>query len=72
MAPFKWCSADVLICLTPLLLLEFNIARLALGLCDGDELALDCMYVLLKSLPGEYEPTRNSVAKDPRIELPCV
>ena len=53
MAPFKWCSADVLICLTPLLLLEFNIARLALGLCDGDELALDCMYVLLKSLPGE-------------------
>ena len=58
MAPFRWCSADVLICLTPLLLLEFNIARLALGLCDGDELALDCMYVLLKSLPGQYESAR--------------
>lgn len=65
MAPFKWCSADVLICLTPLLLLEFNIARLALGLCDSDELALDCMYVLLRSLPGVCV-ARYSVAKDPR------
>ena len=47
----SWNSADVLLCLTPILFLEFNIARLVLGLRD-DVSALDRMYEMLKSLPG--------------------
>jgi len=47
----SWNSADVLLCLTPILFLEFNIARLVLGL-GGDAPALDHMYETLKNLPG--------------------
>lgn len=47
----SWNSADVLLCLTPILFLEFNIARLDLGLGD-DVSALDHMYDMLKTLPG--------------------
>lgn len=49
----SWNSADILLCLTPVLFLEFNIARLVLGLGD-DVSALDHMCEMLKSLPGMF------------------
>lgn len=54
----SWNSADILLCLTPILFLEFNIARLVLGLGD-DVSALDYMYETLKSLPGMWCPTKS-------------
>ncbi len=54
----SWNSADVLLCLTPILFLEFNIARLVLGLGD-DVPALDHMRETLKSLPGMCCPTKS-------------
>lgn len=54
----SWNSADILLCLTPILFLEFNIARLVLGLGD-DVSALDYMCETLKSLPGMCCPTKS-------------
>jgi len=54
----SWNSADILLCLTPILFLEFNIARLVLGLGD-DVSALDHMCEMLKSLPGMCCPIKS-------------
>jgi hypothetical protein len=54
----SWNSADVLLCLTPILFLDLNIARLVLGLGD-DVSALDYMYEMLKGLPGMCYPVKS-------------